>query len=207
MLKVNEGNWSTQFAILCWLLWKCRNNFIFHNSHNTVDVVVDTSLASTESFVNLKSCELHRIQTASSDYWGKPEKGWVKLNTNGAFLKSINIVAIRGVFRDHDGTGKCGFTMRIEKDLVFKTDVKAILEGLNLASTFGFRQLELECDNALVVETILVDCVGANMLSELRLIKQLLCRDWKVRLQHIPSEHNKIANSMAKFDKGNYDEM
>ncbi|MFQ6627692.1 hypothetical protein Gotur_005723 [Gossypium turneri] len=170
VLKVTEGNWSTEFAILCWLLWKCRNIFIFNNSHNIVDVVVDTSLNWTKSFVNLKSCELHRIQMASGDHWGKAEKGWIKLITNGAFLKSTNIAVIGGVFRDHDGIGKCGFTMRIGKDSVFKTEVRAILESLNLASTFGFRQLELECDNALVVETILVDGVGANMLFELRLI-------------------------------------
>ncbi|TYG59465.1 hypothetical protein ES288_D08G304600v1 [Gossypium darwinii] len=53
VLKVNEENWLTEFAILCWLLRKCRNNFFFNNSHNIVYVVVDTSLAWTESFVNL----------------------------------------------------------------------------------------------------------------------------------------------------------
>ncbi|MBA0584964.1 hypothetical protein Gorai_015757 [Gossypium raimondii] len=149
----------------------------------------------------LMETSLHALRDC--DHWGKAEKGWVKLNIDGAFSKSINIAVIGGVFRDHDGIGKCGFTMRIEKDSVFRTEVRAILEGLNLASTFGFRQLELECDNVLVVENILVDGVGANMLFELRLIKQLLCRDWKVCLRHIPSEHNKIANSMAKFGKWN----
>ncbi|KAH1105484.1 hypothetical protein J1N35_009252 [Gossypium stocksii] len=141
-------------------------------SHNIVDVVVDTSLAWTESFVNLKSCELHHIQTAPGDHWRKSKKGWVKLNTDGAFLKSINIAATEDVFRDHDGIGKCGFTMRIEKDSALKTKLMV---------------WELIC--------------------YLRLIKQLLCRDWKVRLRHILSEHNKIANSMAKFDKEKYDEM
>lgn len=44
VLSANGKNWSTQFAILCWLLWKCPNNFIFNNSHSNVDVIVDTSL-------------------------------------------------------------------------------------------------------------------------------------------------------------------
>lgn len=71
---MKEVNWSTQFEFLCWLLWKCRNNFIFNNSHNNVDVVVDTSLASIESFVNSKSCELHCIQTVSGDHGGSQRK-------------------------------------------------------------------------------------------------------------------------------------
>ncbi|MBA0576453.1 hypothetical protein Golob_027983 [Gossypium lobatum] len=66
--------------------------------------------------------------------------------------------------------------MRIGKDSIFKIEVRAILEGLNLAWAFDFRQLELECDNALVVKTILAGGAGT------------------------------IANLMAKSGSGNYDE-
>ncbi|MBA0809907.1 hypothetical protein Gohar_001934 [Gossypium harknessii] len=67
--------------------------------------------------------------------------------------------------------------MRIGKDSIFKIEIRAILEGLNLAWTFDFRQLELECDNTLVVKTILAGGAGTSMLSELRLISQLFCRN------------------------------
>lgn len=65
--------------------------------------------------------------------------------------------------------------MRIEKDSLFKTEVRAILKGLNSAWEFGFRQMELECENALVVETILVGGVCNSMILVLHLISQLLC--------------------------------
>ncbi|MBA0799638.1 hypothetical protein Gohar_010142 [Gossypium harknessii] len=61
----------------------------------------------------------------------------------------------------------CSFAMRIGKDSVFKTEVRAILEGLNLAWGFGFRQLELECDNALVVGIILVGGAGNELEGSL----------------------------------------
>ncbi|MBA0675337.1 hypothetical protein Goari_016887 [Gossypium aridum] len=102
-------------------------------------------------------------------------------------LGSNNIAAIGGVFRDHDANWTCEFTMRIGKDSIFKT--------------------ELECDNALVVETILASGAGISLLLELRLISKLLCRNWKVRLQHIPREHNRVADWITKLGNSNYDEM
>ncbi|KAK5772336.1 hypothetical protein PVK06_048621 [Gossypium arboreum] len=51
-------------------------------------------LAWTTSFVNSKSCKLHRIQKVSGDHWSLPEKRRVKLNTDGALFESNNIVAI-----------------------------------------------------------------------------------------------------------------
>lgn len=44
----------------------------------------------------------------------------------------------------------------------------------------SFNQLEVECDNALIVESILNVGLRSHMLPELCLIKQRLCRDWKV---------------------------
>ncbi|MBA0741961.1 hypothetical protein Gogos_015078, partial [Gossypium gossypioides] len=36
-------------------------------------------------------------------------------------------------------------------------------------------------------------------MLELRLIHQLLGRDWRVRLRHISRDHNKVANHIAKL--------
>lgn len=45
------------------------------------------------------------------------------------------------------------------------------------------------------------------MLSEFHLIRQLLCRDKMICLRHIPREHNRVADWIAKFGKGNYNAM
>ncbi|KAH1045567.1 hypothetical protein J1N35_036351 [Gossypium stocksii] len=45
-----------------------------------------------------------------------------------------------------------------------------MLEGLHLAWNKGFQKLELECDNALLIEIILASAAADSMLTELRLI-------------------------------------
>ncbi|MFQ6664626.1 hypothetical protein Gotur_031679, partial [Gossypium turneri] len=47
------------------------------------------------------------------------------------------------------------------KDLDFKIEVRVILEGLRLAWEKGIQQLEIECDDALLVEMI-VACGAAD---------------------------------------------
>lgn len=59
-------------------------------------------------------------------------------------------------------------------DTIFKVEARAILECLNFARDKGFRQLEFECDNALLVETILDGGAADSNMTELRLIYRLL---------------------------------
>lgn len=89
--------------------------------------------------------------------------------------------------------------MQTEEELLFKIEVKAILEGLNIAWDSNFRQVEMECDNTLVAETILPDGTTNNSMSELRLIHQFFSRNWRVHLRHIPRDHNKVADHIAKL--------
>lgn len=57
----------------------------------------------------------------------------------------------------------------------------------------------MEYDNALVIETILTSAAANNRMSELHLIHQFLGHDWRVRFQHIPRAHNKVADHMIKL--------
>ncbi|MBA0808869.1 hypothetical protein Gohar_024573, partial [Gossypium harknessii] len=70
--------------------------------------------------------------------------------------------------------------MKIGKDTIFKVESRALLEGLIIAWETGCRQLELECDNALLVEKLLVGGAANSRIPELRLIHQLLSRNWEV---------------------------
>lgn len=89
------------------------------------------------------------------------------MNTNGAFSETTNTVAIDNLFRDHNGTWLSGFSMRTGKDSIFKTEVRAIFEGLKLAGSLGYKQLSLECYNALAIETILAWGGGCILLCSL----------------------------------------
>ncbi|MBA0702253.1 hypothetical protein Goari_020334 [Gossypium aridum] len=62
----------------------------------------------------------------------------------------------------------------------------------------GIRQLEVESDNALLIETIVEGGVADSQIMELRGIHQVVCRGWKVCFHHVPRNHNDIIDHMAK---------
>ncbi|MBA0792585.1 hypothetical protein Gohar_017073, partial [Gossypium harknessii] len=65
-----------------------------------------------------------------------------------------------------------------------------MLEGLFLAWDKGFRKVEVECDNALLVELLFSSGGASSSLVELRLLHQALRRKWEIRIQHIPRTLN-----------------
>lgn len=127
-------------------------------------------------------------------HWLPSERGWIKLNTNGVTSSNSSNTSIGGVFRDSE----CGYWMMIGKDTIFRIEARSVLEGLRVAWEKGFRQLDLECDNALMVESFLAGGVANSRMMELCLIHQLLCRNWKVQVRHISSSHCEVIDHMAK---------
>lgn len=73
----------------------------------------------------------------------------------------------------------------------------AILEGLFLAWDKGYK-VEVECDNALLVELLRSGGAMSNNLVEVRLIHQVFRRNWEVYLCHVPRKINEVADAMAK---------
>ncbi|MFQ6640405.1 hypothetical protein Gotur_016121 [Gossypium turneri] len=60
-----------------------------------------------------------------------------------------------------------------------------MLEGLKLAWAQGFRQVELESDNAWLIDVIQNGLAVDNNCSEIRLILDWCSKDWDVKLRHI----------------------
>lgn len=103
----------------------------------------------------------------------------MKLNSDGAASQVDDNVSIGGVFWDADRRWLCGYSQKSDKDTVFRIEVCTILEGLHIAWGKGYRRLENECDNLLLVESFLHGSVANNSnLMELRLIDDYIHRDW-----------------------------
>ncbi|KAH1122985.1 hypothetical protein J1N35_006145 [Gossypium stocksii] len=101
----------------------------------------------------------------------------------------------------------CGFAIRTGNDILFKVESRSVLEGLVIVWNIGFRPPELECDNALLVETPLIGGAVNSRMLKLYLIRYLLCHNWEVRIQHIPKDLNKVADLMAKIASLNYNNL
>ncbi|MFQ6662942.1 hypothetical protein Gotur_030624, partial [Gossypium turneri] len=73
-----------------------------------------------------------------------------------------------------------------------------MLEELFLARDKRFRKVEVEYDNALLVELLLSGGGANSSLVKLRLLHQVLCRKWEIRIRHIPRTLNGVADHMTK---------
>ncbi|KAH1046749.1 hypothetical protein J1N35_037533, partial [Gossypium stocksii] len=83
-------------------------------------------------------------------------------------------VAIWGAIKDANANWLWVFSMLLGKVIIFKIEAIAMLEGLCLAWEKGIRQLEIECDNTLLVETIMAGRAVDNKMLELHSIHRMI---------------------------------
>ncbi|MBA0839154.1 hypothetical protein Goarm_004915, partial [Gossypium armourianum] len=60
-----------------------------------------------------------------------------------------------------------------------------VLEGLKLAWDQGFRKVELESDDALLIEAIQNGLVAVSNVDEVKMIHNYCSKAWQVKFRHI----------------------
>ncbi|MBA0589263.1 hypothetical protein Gorai_018019 [Gossypium raimondii] len=102
--------------------------------------------------------------------------------------------AVFGVSMEMSGLG---FTT------VFQAEASALLEGLRLALAWdkGYRKMEVERDNALLIQFICSGYASRNRLSELRQIQVMYSRNWQLTSKHISREQNRTADLMTRLGR------
>lgn len=106
---------------------------------------------------------------------------------------------VGGIIRDASGRWLCGFTLSFGMTPIFQVEARAMYKGLRLAWDRWHRRVELECDNCLLVETILAGGTIVSEMVELRLLHDLIVRPWVVHLQHIPRVQNMVVDALTRF--------
>ncbi|KAK5826899.1 hypothetical protein PVK06_021832 [Gossypium arboreum] len=81
-------------------------------------------------------------------HWLLLERGWIKLNTDGAASSNSSNASIGGLLRDSDANWLCSYSMMLVKDTIFRIEAISILEGLRIAWEKGFKQFDLSKINA-----------------------------------------------------------
>ncbi|KAK5833904.1 hypothetical protein PVK06_017770 [Gossypium arboreum] len=88
----------------------------------------------------------------------------------------------------------CSFSVGMSKDNIFKVEARVVV-----AWGRGLRQVEVECNNALLVELLLVSGSIDSRMVELHLIHSILNHEWKVRIRHVSRSQNVVADHMARL--------
>ncbi|MBA0810136.1 hypothetical protein Gohar_002154, partial [Gossypium harknessii] len=134
--------------------------------------LIATSIAWARSISNLARLNNSCCSEYTKDYWQPPPVGWVKGNIDGSIPKHTSSAAVGGMIRDHEGNWLFGFGMRIGRYGIFQTEARALYEGLVVAWHEGFRQIEVESDNAILIDV------------------------------YVLNEQNKVADCIAKMSNG-----
>ncbi|KAK5845809.1 hypothetical protein PVK06_002038 [Gossypium arboreum] len=90
------------------------------------------------------------------------------------------------------------FAMVIGMADVFQVEVRVVVEGLKQAWMKGYKQVQINYNNALLIDTIRNGFASISNIREVRLIHEWCHKDWKIKFRHILRESNKVADYLAK---------
>jgi len=202
-VNVEEGPWSTMFALAVWWGWKWRCGNIFGENRRCRDRVrFVRDLAKEVSAANqqLVTQGGRRSRVEILVGWEKPLLGWLTVNTDGDSRGNPGLAAAGGVLRDHEGRWCGGFSLNIGRCSAPMAELWGVYYGLHFAWERKAPQVVLEVDSAIVVEFLRTGISDHHPLSFLvRLCHGFLSKDWIVRIVHVYREANRLADRLANY--------
>ncbi|KAK4279035.1 hypothetical protein QN277_016798 [Acacia crassicarpa] len=198
-------DWCCIYATACWWLWRRQNTFVFEGKKISNTSLQHSIMASVSSMnearekLRIKNCSVKK-QNPTHQYWCPPPASWIKVNTDGAFSRSVPGVASGGVLRDENSKFIKGFIFNGNEGDCLTAELWGCLLGLRTAWDLGYRDVILEIDSAEAADLIHNSTNGAHEDRQLvEEIKSVIGRDWNVNIQLISRWINEAADYLAKM--------
>ncbi|CAN1153631.1 Putative ribonuclease H protein At1g65750, partial [Linum perenne] len=117
--------------------------------------------------------------------------------------------AIGGLIRDEKGSFVRAFCANIGDCSITRAELRAIVEGVQLAWNLGFKKVAIQSDSRATVAILQSEVASAGQHTALVAeFQDLMMRDWEVSLSHIYREANCTADYLANlghsYDVGLY---
>ncbi|MCI17069.1 ribonuclease H protein, partial [Trifolium medium] len=195
-------SWAAYWATACHALWGWRNKALHEEDwsrpqqhwllvYKLVHNYKEVKQASDISTVTTRTEALIR--------WQPPQENWVRLNTDGSSKDSLT-VGCGGLICGSDGQWLGGFSKFVGSCSACVAEFWGVLEGFKYAWNLGFRFVELHIDSQVVVKMIQDDGIASSSCwSLVRRIRQLMEREWEIKIQHSYCEANKCADMLANI--------
>ncbi|CAN1825719.1 Putative ribonuclease H protein At1g65750 [Linum perenne] len=181
MKSLMSSDRSLDFGVICWYMWKSRNGRIFSNDCSSAAAIAFRARAWSRTVENA---------------WNRD--GWFTVNTDGAVNQTSGKAAAGGLIHNSNGYCLGAFTMNIGYCSITRAELRGAIQGLRLAWKEGVRQVELQVDSLAIVQLIEAPGDPQHQHSmEVRDVKDLLSRDWDVRIWHVYREANHAADHLA----------
>jgi ribonuclease HI len=195
----SKVSWQTVFSFAVWNLWLRRNHFAFDSLHKLPDPVAQTLGFASEFFCLTGGEAIIKSFTMVPVKWHAPPLGWAKLNTDGSSLGNPGLAGGGGVIRDSSGSWLGGFSRYLGHTTSVQAELRALKDGLILASDLVIPYLIVEMDSLVAVNLVsslsIVNVFLSSLVNDCRL---LLEKFQQVTINHIYREANKCADILAK---------
>ncbi|KAJ6420916.1 hypothetical protein OIU84_028322 [Salix udensis] len=188
------------FLSALWWIWRQRNCFAFGN-HYEGDVWLRRNIWRMASDSHMAWGEDMKVTKETIQIlWQRPPWDFVKINVDGSSLGNLGRIGAGGLIRASTGNFLVGFTIFAGVACNLLPELLAIAKGLKLAWDRGYRKINCHSNSKDALRLLSANQVGFHKYRALIFeIRELLRRDWTVRIEHIFREANFCADFMAKF--------
>lgn len=204
-LHLVNGDKKKELAMLCWAIWRGRNEIVWNNKGANVDRTVVMARNMLEAWTKAQDKnEVPRAAYLSTTdgrtKWEKPSREEIKINVDAALFEEAGTFSYACVARDDTGNLieaiSCCRTGNMAPEMV---EVMGVREALSWVKRNHWRKVVVETDSLMVVEsirsTIPMPSYFGGVISECRDFLQSLPN---VSLIFIRRSANKVAHFLAR---------
>ncbi|KAM6582866.1 hypothetical protein CsatB_009868 [Cannabis sativa] len=193
-----------QISMLCWALWKTRNDLIWNKISPSVDKVISSAKLNLEQWKSAQNMSLRPLSFPNDsegiEQWTKPSHTQLKVNVDGATFAQQNHFGYGFIARDHDGILIEAFQSckpgAIDAELAEAIGVK---EALSWIKRKGWQNVIVETDCINVVHALrskvhMISPYG-SIINESKLLLSVLNN---VSVIFVKRSANKVAHFLTR---------
>ncbi|CAK9159868.1 unnamed protein product [Ilex paraguariensis] len=142
-------------AYQCWLIWKARNEWIYHHRQPQARGVVNQALGAVVEIHSKQDTQERTVGTNNTEsQWHPPPNGWVKLNCDGSYEEKRRKGAYGVVIRDHSGVFLKGEGRTMTATSALTTQAIAVRKACGLVLKEEYNAAVIELDSMLLINSI-----------------------------------------------------
>ncbi|KAK7269582.1 hypothetical protein RIF29_22314 [Crotalaria pallida] len=131
--------------------------------------------------------------------WNPPATNRVVVNVDGSSMGNPGRAGFGGLIRNYEGDWICGFAGHFGISNNIHMELLAVLHGLKLAWSRGFRSIECRTDRMEVLNLLKGGFNHFHLYASIiASIVDVVRRDWSVMFSHTLREGNQCADFLAK---------
>ncbi|CAN1229009.1 Putative ribonuclease H protein At1g65750, partial [Linum grandiflorum] len=191
------------FGVACWSLWKTKNEYIFTDIRTVLEALSPRiylwAKSIQEALIRDQSVHTGSPTTTVVNFsWLSPSPEWVAPNFDGSVILEAGKAAAGGLFRDSDGRCLAAYSMNLGICSITIAELRAVVTELQIAWERGYRRVQVQLDSRAAIQLLLGDSELTHQhSSEVASFREMLDRDWLIKVEHIYREGNRAADYLA----------